>query len=245
MVFKVKNTTILRDFSIFSVLCPENCRGCGDRGEILCGRCKKYIFRHYRNVAETYDKEIFKGVFSAGFRDEILGELVEEYKYYSARRFSRVLAEVFEKTILEKEFFCSEKLKDELPLVLVPLPTSRKHIRERGFDHILEIAKRIRGIEVSSLLSRAKDTTQVGASEKKRLMQAKEAYKINPRFSEERFKDLKKRKIILFDDVWTTGASLTEAGRILKKEGFENLYGATLVVNRRGRKPELRRGGFD
>ncbi len=297
----VKNTTFLRNFSVLDVLCPENCRGCGVRGGMLCERCKKYIFAHYRNHCpvckqemsggicrkckegrtciggEDKDKrayEIFKGIYSVGFRDEIIGELVEEYKYYSVRGLAGGLAEILEETVFQE---AEEKILNrgsgsfkgqnvqkstgKLPLILVPLPTARKHIRERGFDHTKLIMKKVsrdfkRGeAEVLELLLRAKDTTQVGASEKKRLKQAKEAYKLNPKYFRESseggfrirkgYREVLKRPIVLFDDVWTTGASLTEAAKMLQRAGVKEIYGVVLAVNRKGRKPVLRRGVFE
>ena len=300
MVFKVKNTTFLRNFSLFDVICPENCRGCGARGEMLCERCKKYIFAHYQNHCPVCKQElsggvcrkckggrariegeekgkgvyeIFKGIYSVGFRDEIIGEMVEEYKYYSVRGLSGALAEILEGTVFrevgEKIFNRGsgsfkgqnvQKSTGKLPLILVPLPTARKHIRERGFDHTKLIMKKVsrdfkRGeAEVLELLLRAKDTTQVGASEKKRLKQAKEAYRLNPKYFrevsegefqvKEKYREILRKPVVLFDDVWTTGASLTEAAKMLQRAGIREIYGVVLAVNRRGRKPILRRGIF-
>ena len=277
----VKNTTFIRNFSVLDVLCPENCRGCGVRGGMLCERCKKYIFAHYRNHCpvckqemsggicrkckegrtciggEDKDKrayEIFKGIYSVGFRDESIGELVEEYKYYSVRGLARGLGEILEKTAireLKNDFFWDYKGKYKKQgslkgrVLMVPLPTARKHIRERGFDHTELILKKVREGERKRLLVRAKDTTQVGASEAVRLKQAKEAYNLNPKFLGEngRFKEeVLKRSVVLFDDVWTTGASMIEAAKNLRNAGVTEIYGVVLAVNRKGRKPILRRG---
>ncbi|MBQ6605405.1 ComF family protein [Candidatus Saccharibacteria bacterium] len=289
MVFGVKNTTILWDFSVFDVLCPENCRGCGEKGELVCGRCKKYIFEHYENHCPVCKKKIsggvcseckkgakrrkggvfleegdvekgkeayrvFKGIYSVGYRDEFIGELVEEYKYYSVRGLARGLGEILEKTAireLKNDFFWDYKGKYKKQgslkgrVLMVPLPTARKHIRERGFDHTELILKKVREGERKRLLVRAKDTTQVGASEAVRLKQAKEAYNLNPKFLGEngRFKEeVLKRSVVLFDDVWTTGASMIEAAKNLRNAGATEIYGVVLAVNRKGRKPILRRG---
>ena len=291
MVFRVKNTTFFRDFSVFDVLCIEKCRGCGDRGGFLCERCKKYIFEHYKNHCPVCKREVrggvcreclgeacrkgsevcweesrergevserekgkevygvFSGLFSVGFRDEIIGEMVEEYKYYSVRGLSRVLGEILEKTAIRE---LRREVKGYKNIVVIPLPTSRKHIRERGFDHTELILRKTGGVRVLRLLIRAKDTTQVGASEKKRLAQAKEAYNLNPKYFEkeaegefrirEKYRGILGGPVVLFDDIWTTGASMTEAAKILKRMGFLRIYGVVLGTNRKGRKPEIRRG---
>ncbi len=58
---------------------------------------------------------------------------------------------------------------------LVPLPTISRHIRERGFDHIGLICKKM-GMPVEKALVRRKNTVQVGASVEERREQAKTAY---------------------------------------------------------------------
>ena len=230
------------------MLCPDSCRGCGAQGELLCERCKKYIFEHYRNVGKNYDENVFEKVFGVGYRDEIIGELVEEYKYYSLRGMARVLAEILDNTVLRE---IGAIVDGKSKPVVVPLPTTRKHIRARGFDHVELILKKSDEVqerfETKRLLLRAKDSVQVGASEKMRLKQAKDAYKFNPRYLNngviiDEFKD---RPVVLFDDIWTTGASLTEGAKILCNVGVSRVYGIVLAVNRRGRKPILRRGNFD
>ena len=180
-----------------------------------------------------------------GAREGILGEIVEEYKYFSVERMAGMIAEIVTKgaeEIIPKE--------NREKVVLVTMPTSRKHIKERGFDHMerigREIEKRAKAKRVELLL-RAKDTVQVGASEEVRRKQAKEAVKLNPEFLtkdgklKERFLE---KKIVLVDDVWTTGASMREAGRMLKKAGVKRLYGVAIAKNRDGKSPQVKRGDF-
>ena len=242
MFFRVKNTTIWKKFSVFDLLCTEKCRGCGAKGEVLCERCKKYIFEHYENK-KTTKNEVFKNVYMVGYRDEIIGEMVEEYKYYAMRKLGGVLGEILAKTaILELRRMLGENSE----IIIVPLPTARKHIRERGFDHVLRILEGMKEfdskIRIEKLLLRAKDTVQVGADEKVRRKQAKEAYGINGKvLGKFKNRDL---PVVLFDDIWTTGASMIEAAKLLKASGFSEIYGVVLAVNRRGRKPEIRRGDF-
>lgn len=255
MVFRVKNTTFLEDFSVFDLICIEKCRGCGDKGSVLCQRCKNYIFEHYENhcpickkkvlrgvCSECREKEAFlafRGIYTVGYRDEIIGELVEEYKYYAMRKIGGILGEILAKTA-----FLELPLGKNREVCVVPLPTARKHIRERGFDHTLKILegakKKGANVRILKLLERAKDTVQVGADEKTRKKQAKEAYRIDER----RLRNVenKAEPIVLFDDIWTTGASMVEAAKLLKKAGFSEIYGVVLAVNRQGRKPEIRRG---
>ena len=121
-------------------------------------------------------------------------------------------------------------------IVLVPLPTIRKHIRERGFDHTLRLcfelenflqkrlAKLGMKVEYEDLLVRKNKTVQVGKEKKERMKQAEKAYGIR-----EGIKIESKTLYVLVDDVTTTGASLTAAKKILQA----NLVWAAVLMKER------------
>jgi len=249
MSFRQKNVVK----NIINVVFPVYCRGCGEPGDYLCQRCKNYISemikrRNILNEKQSSTDEAlmvearttFKRVEYLGFRDEILGELIEECKYESARGIILELADI----VFESYFNGGD------PVVLVPMPTSRKHVRERGFDHMNLLAKYIeRGsdglVKRVRLLERAKDTVQVGTSGKIRRTQAKEAVKLNLKYCNKNGQftaEYRKANVVLIDDVWTTGASMVEAGKILKKAGINSLFALAITKNRAGRSPVIRHG---
>lgn len=250
MVNLRKNVVTFTTFEVinkaFGLISPLLCRGCGAKGEALCDCCKKYIISNIKpSKIEEEGGRVFEKAEYLGFRDEILGELVEEYKYMSMRKIGGVLAEIIYRT------YCLGNRE----IVFVPMPTSLKHIRERGFDHMDLVVREVErlarkdggNIEVLRLLGRAKDTVQVGADEETRRKQAKEAVELSEDFisnKEEILKRIKTKKLVLVDDVWTTGASLTEAGKKLKRAGVKKIYALAIVRNRQGRNPEIRRGEF-
>ncbi len=223
--FIVKNTTRI---SLLDLLCPHFCRGCGRLGRPFCGCCKNNIIRAYNNYCpvchqptegKCEDCELpFDGLYMVGWRDTMLGGLVEEYKYQSIRSAGSDLAEMLDVVIpcLEGE------------VIVVPLPTIRKHIRERGFDHTKAVARKLarrRGWKVQSLLKRANDTVQVGADNEKRKKQAKEAFKLAGEL---------KRDVtyLLLDDIWTTGASMMAGAEILRDSGATKVSGVVIAVSR-------------
>lgn len=204
--------------------CPCSCKGCGKIGEALCGRCKKYIMEV--ELPESMIEKLaamdkiaaeFSEMFVAGARKGSLYDCVKAYKFNAEQDLARPLAEILAGFIPEEEF------------VLVPLPTVRRHIRMRGFDHIDRLTEelgRLRGLETLRALRRGNDAVQVGASEEKRREQAKTAY-----LPAEGAAIRRDAKYLLVDDVITTGASMTEAARALRAAGAESVSAAALVIN--------------
>ena len=128
------------------------------------------------------------------------------------------------------------EIKEIRQIVLVPLPTIRKHIRERGFDHTLRLCFELENflqkrlddfgisVEYQSLLVRKNKTVQVGKEKKERVKQAEKAYGIREGVEIEN-----KTLYILVDDVTTTGASLAAAKKILQAD---RVWAAVLMKER-------------
>ena len=149
----------------------------------------------------------FSKQFCVGEREGALGRLIEIYKYNSVRAASIELAGLLSAVI-------------EDGYMLVPLPTIRRHIRERGFDHIALICKKL-GMPIERLLVRRNNTVQVGANNEERQKQASEAYLAKPANPDSRY--------LLVDDVWTTGSSMMAACNAMHSAGAKNLAIAVIA----------------
>lgn len=226
MGFAVKITTFSKLLDLF---CPCICRGCGRQGSLLCDCCKNYNISPVGNFCPNCFEKVqricpdcdlpFNGLFVCGWRHQLLGQLVEEFKFDSIQGFSEILAGIMD-----------EKLPPLIgEIVIIPLPTIAKHIRERGFDHTLLLANelaRIRGWQVESVLERAQATVQVGTDRSLRWQQASQAYKIK-----ESAQPSPGKTYLLLDDIWTTGASMISAAELLQKWGASNIMGVVLAAN--------------
>ncbi len=104
-------------------------------------------------------------------------------------------------------------------VIVTYVPTSTKRVRERGFDHaklIAEIFAKTRGLHCKNLLYRTTQQKQAGTDRKTRLKQVKGSYQaIKPRMNID--------QVVLIDDIITTGATLSESTRVLKKAGIKNI----------------------
>ena len=228
MSFIVKNTTFP---GLLDLIAPHSCRSCKRTGEALCDRCKNNIITEFSNYCpncKTYsptDKclkcKSLPPTFVIGSRSGLIGTLVHDFKYNSNRALVRPLAEIINSIIPQIDG----------NITIVPLPTINRHIRERGLDHTLLIAKhlaKIRGshYHTSPIIIRAQNTVQVGSDRKTRIHQASLAYSINPKFTID-----KNTTYLLFDDVWTTGASIKNATKILRKAGAKKIIIVILAVS--------------
>ena len=223
----VNNTTFPNPLDLIA---PHSCLGCGYMGSILCNRCKKNILTNRSDICPNCkDKTVntkcknctnLPPIYIIGERQDLIGKLVHDYKYHSIHALAKPLSELMGHILPTTDN----------PTTIVPLPTINKHIRTRGLDHTYLIAKhlaKIKSYKLERLIVRAKDTVQVGANIKTRSRQASEAYiikkntSINPSVT-----------YLLFDDVWTTGASMQSAIKKLQQAGAEKIIVGILALSR-------------
>ncbi len=115
----------------------------------------------------------------------------------------------------------------ELKPAAVPIPLFEKRLKERGFNQAEVIAKTLEkqwGLDTNNLLVRVKDTgRQVGRTREERLKAMEGAFEINHK------SQISNDKVLLVDDVWTTGATMREAAKVLKQTGTRRVWGLVLA----------------
>jgi len=113
----------------------------------------------------------------------------------------------------------SRLLREPKPELITWIPVSRRRRLERGYDQAELLAKELSalsGIPSARLLNRRHTARQSTAK-------SKEARRTNVAgaFSLRETADLSGRRILLIDDICTTGATLGEAAKVLRKAGAE------------------------
>ena len=124
--------------------------------------------------------------------------------------------------------FLAEKINAENCLanidLIIPMPMHPQRLKERGFNQALEIAKVLDELLIKNLKEKLdyKSVTrqtltppQASLPLKERVKNIKGAFKVNA--------DLGGKRIAIVDDVMTTGASLNELAKSLKKSGASHV----------------------
>lgn len=187
----------------YCIICrEEDCFG-------ICDTCKKSI----KLIGEEYQDEIV----SYGYYGGVLKELILKFKYKDNFTAGDILAEILEEYII-KNFNYKE-------YIITYIPLSKKAEKVRGFNQCEYIAKKISrdlSIEIVEVLIKTKET-----KEQKKLKKDERFENIKNAFQMKKI--IKNKKIILIDDVTTTGATLKEAHKLLKKFNLKDIKLLTLA----------------
>ncbi len=221
--------------SILNAVFPRRCVGCGlsrgNGGGYLCGLCRDDIFVIGDPLCNTcgipadidYDYPVegfecglcrrggyrFDRARSLGLYDSVLKDLIHFYKY---RNQPGAIEEI---EPFLRQFFDPRRMEYE-GVAVVSVPLHMKKLKARGFDQAFVLAHAIADILEAPLLVRP-------------LKRIRETHPQARKNREERLKNVKgafavvhpeavfKKNILLVDDVFTTGSTVNEVTRVLKK----------------------------
>lgn len=212
---------------LLNIIAPHYCSGCEKTGTLLCENCKYDIsiepFEGCIVCSKVTDDDNlcrycatpYNRAWCVGERTDSLQRLIGQYKFRSAKAAYKPIGDL----LLER--------LPELPAntVIVPVPTVASHIRERGYDHMLLIARYIakkRQLVLSCDIVRKTNHKQRDASRRVRIAQAQQAFqtrkKLDPTVP-----------YLLIDDVVTTGATVHYAAQSLRDGGARIIWVAAVA----------------
>jgi len=110
---------------------------------------------------------------------------------------------------------------------VLPMPLAPARLRERGFNQAYELARRLDAVKCDPrLLLRIRETApQSGLDRKERLRGLHGAFALDPRAAG----TVAGRRVVLVDDVMTTGASLHTAAELLRDAGAAHITAIVLA----------------
>ncbi len=214
---------------------PRRCLGCGHWGHYFCQDCLKEIKIMRVQVCPVCQKPALQGKTHPVCRTQysldgltsvfafegVIKEAIGKLKY-------RLITDLVDELIS----LTFDQLPSKLtrPLILVPVPLHPRRQRWRGFNQAELLGKALgRKFDwqvATDYLTRSKATKpQIKLKGKERKTNVQKAFKLNPKA---KFK-VRNKKLVLFDDVWTTGSTLRQAGQVLKRAKAKEVWGLTLA----------------
>lgn len=194
-------------------LMPQKCVGCKTDGKIICEKCLDSMpcSRNIKHPALNI-------VSATSYQTPLIKKVIWLLKY----RGIKILADPIGQFVYKRTVPYIKNVPINNTLIL-PIPISKKRFRERGFNQAALIAEffgAASGIAISSknLIKKFNTPSQVEVSNRReRLKNLKDSFEVRDP------KEIFGKTILLIDDVSTTGATLTEAARVLKKSGAEKI----------------------
>lgn len=215
---------------ISTLLFPVVCPGCGQRGTVPCASCASSCDRapELEPIAHVDD------LFAALRYDGVARELIVALKYRNGRAAIPWLASCLVAQLRHR--WSAEHFG-----AVTWIPASKTRRRQRGFDQgqllASEVATQLR-VPAQSLLLRSGSQQQTGAHRSQRLigppLRPRQLAAGRARFGQ---------RVLLIDDVITTGASIAAAAQVLHSMGAAGIYAATVAATPPGRAiPPVRAG---
>lgn len=204
------------------LLFPVFCISCRAEWFWLCHSClaklqleiKPQVFCH---------PYLDKVIALADYKNEIVARLIHLLKY----EYVEEVGEIFEKLIEAFIKNNSAVFEGGQFSAIIPIPLHKKRYLERGFNQSEILAKSwskyLAAPVLKNALIRSRQTkTQVGLSGFERRSNLQGAFVLRQPLAG-------MKRVILVDDVFTTGSTLEEAGRVLRANGVKEVFGAIIA----------------
>lgn len=194
---------------IINIIFPQVCGICGNINEkSLCSKCEYILKKHKDFKIEKFTDKNFENLLYLFHYEGIIRELILKYKFKE----KAYLYKTFVNFLLKDENIF-EKLQTYDTILSVPI--SKKRNKERGYNQSGLIAREISKIlnveYYDNILYKTKNIIeQSKLSKDERIENIKNVYDI---FNKEKILN---KKILLIDDIYTTGSTVNECSRILR-----------------------------
>ncbi|MGG5179744.1 ComF family protein [Bacillus sp. MM09(2025)] len=184
------------------------CPACGraQSNDQLCQDCSRWKERLDSTTVLVKNRSVYA-------YNDLMKDVLSRFKF----RGDTALAELFKQDV-QAIFKRSFSIKEP---VLIPIPLSKERLNERGFNQSVILASLI-GQPIQQPLVKIHQSKQSKKKKNERLDQ-KGMFQINQTDA------IVQRDVILIDDIYTTGATIYDAARILKEAGAKSVSSFTLI----------------
>ena len=235
--------------SIINIFYPRRCPVCGNiaepRGQLVCPPCKLKLTpieeprckkcskpieseeKEFCHDCETKNHHYSKG-YAMWVYDSLMKKSIADFKFHGRREYS----DFYVDEIIRRY---GKEIKTIAPDVLVPIPIHKTKLMQRGYNQAdilaLGIGKKLNIAVLSHLLQRDKKTLpQKLLNDKERLKNLEKAFT----YSEEESSKISKPmdKVMLIDDIYTTGSTIEACTNILLQHGIKEVYFLSVCIGK-------------
>ncbi len=230
---------------VLDILFPLACLGCGKEDVWLCNEClEKIPLEEFFYCAVCQQKSLrgethahcqrdfyLDGLLIASqWKNKNLRQLIHKLKYNFVQDLKIPLGKILIKKIQQANHFFTPALDSGFFDGLIPIPLAQKRLLWRGFNQAQLLAEQttqyLRIPVWAEAVKRIKNTKpQVGQKQHQRQKNISGAFLCDLKFID----SLKNKKILLIDDVYTTGATILEVAKVLKAAGTKEVWGLVLA----------------
>ncbi len=177
---------------------PIKCGVCGKIGLPICKECEEKIKQYEINLVQKDKFFIYK-------YQDIIRNLLLNYKFNDASYLANSFAYLIKNN---KKIYSILKSYD----IIIPVPLHKKRMNERGYNQTELIAKKLEiPIETKCLIKTKNIKPQSTKTAKQRQIDIKNVFAI------QNVDKIKNKKILLLDDIYTTGSTANECIKTLSK----------------------------
>jgi len=232
LYYELQTMNFLLDF-----LFPKRCVSCGGLGSYICKHCFSKIEFIEKPVCPICQRQAVGGKTHPGCQGRWrLDGLIVAARYSGPVK--SAIAKVKYRWVYDIGKTLVNLLSSNLwrfeisnDLILVPIPLHKRRKNWRGFNQAEILAKSLSlkfNQPYGEYLARIIETaSQVGLKRDERKKNVKGAFSLRPLIDPEKIKG---RNFLLVDDVYTSGATMAESAKVLKKAQAKGVWGMAVAL---------------
>lgn len=211
---------------VLDIVYPQVCSICGKLNiKSLCNKCKIKLKKEFSFKIENYDNDFKKNFIEHCYffkYEYLIRNQILDFKFHEKPYIYKTISYFLKNN--QKSF---ENIKKYDIIIVVPI--SKRRQKERGYNQsellATEISKIIDAKIVKNILYKIKDTKpQSVLNKKQREQNVKGIYKAK------NINKIKNKKVLLVDDIYTTGSTINECAKILGQVGIDRKQLGVLTI---------------
>lgn len=231
---------------LFQFVFPRKCAICGDicipKGKLVCTECREKPVLVKEPRCKKCSKPISSGEleycydcsskefhynrgFSLWLYDQTMKQSIIGFKYKNCKEYAEYYADEVARQL-------GKEIKSIGPDILVPVPVHGSRKRQRGYNQAellaVEIGRRLH-IEVKPdlLIRTVKTKPQKELSNVERMKNLEKAFAVSEKYVNQLSKF---HKLMLVDDIYTTGSTIEACTKVLQRAGASDIYFIALCI---------------